>query len=121
MLSLLSGIGVVLLLFEVGLESRVREMLSVGTSSLLVAKLGVSAQILLGFRVGHLLIPDDGRQVHAFLGVTLCATRVGIIARVLKDLGCGRNHASYNDVPGLVVLAVIAGVIQKGANTSYGR
>ena len=121
-LKMLAGIGVVLLLFEVGLESQVREMLSVGLSSLLVAFLGVFAPILLGWSVGYFLLAEEGWQVHAFLGATLCATSVGITARVLKDLGRSQQTESriilgaavIDDVLGLIVLAVVSGIIQKG-------
>lgn len=121
-LDMLSRIGVVLLLFEVGLESRVREMVSVGVSSLLVAILGVVAPMALGYGVGYVVIPEAGWQVHAFLGATLCATSVGITARVLKDLGRSQDRESkiilgaavIDDVLGLVVLAVVSGVISSG-------
>ena len=125
-LKILAGIGVILLLFEVGLESTVRQMMSVGVSSLLVAILGVVAPMALGWMIGWLLIPEDDPatdwQVHAFLGATLCATSVGITARVLKDLGRSQQRESQiilgaaviDDVLGLVVLAVVAGVIQQG-------
>jgi Kef-type K+ transport system membrane component KefB len=121
-LKILAGIGVVLLLFEVGLESTVREMMSVGVSSLLVAILGVVVPICLGWGIGWVLIPEQSWQVHAFIGATLCATSVGITARVLKDLGCSQQReakiilgaAVIDDVLGLVVLAIVSGVIQQG-------
>lgn len=123
-LDMLSRIGVVLLLFEVGLESRVKEMASVGLSSLLVAIIGVIAPMTLGFGVGYLLISEDASQwqVPAFLGATLCATSVGITARVLKDIGKSKTRESsiilgaavIDDVLGLVVLAVVTGVIREG-------
>jgi Na+:H+ antiporter len=125
-LKILAGIGVILLLFEVGLESTVRQMMSVGWSSLLVAVLGVIAPMALGWWVSSMLIPPDDPQtdwqVHAFVGATLCATSVGITARVLRDLGRSQQAESQiilgaaviDDVLGLVVLAVVAGVIQKG-------
>lgn len=125
-LKILAGIGVILLLFEVGLESTVREMMSVGISSLLVAVFGVVAPMILGWGVAAMLIPPDDPatdwQVHAFVGATLCATSVGITARVLKDLGRAQQRESQiilgaaviDDVLGLVVLAVVAGVIEKG-------
>ena len=121
-LKILASIGVVLLLFEVGLESTVREMLSVGTSSLVVAILGVVAPMGLGWASAALIIPEEGWQVHAFVGATLCATSVGITARVLKDLGRSQQRESQiilgaaviDDILGLVVLAVVAGVIQQG-------
>ncbi|MEZ6064637.1 MAG: cation:proton antiporter [Planctomycetaceae bacterium] len=122
-LKMLAGIGVILLLFEVGLESSVRDMVSVGASSLLVAILGVIAPAVLGYLCGHFIIPEAGWEVHAFLGATLCATSVGITARVLKDLGRSQQRESQiilgaaviDDVLGLIVLAVVQGVIQKGS------
>ncbi|MCA9116173.1 MAG: cation:proton antiporter, partial [Planctomycetaceae bacterium] len=121
-LKILAGIGVVLLLFEVGLESTVRQMMSVGITSLNVALLGVVAPMGLGWLCAWLIIPDHGWQVHSFIGATLCATSVGITARVLKDLGRSQQRESQiilgaaviDDVLGLVVLAVVAGVIQQG-------
>src|SRR6266436_6633796 len=83
----LARLGVVLLLFEVGLESTVGDMLKVGGRSLLVAVLGVVTPWVLGWGVGALLLPGSSPYVHAFLGATLTATSVGITARVLKDLG----------------------------------
>ena len=115
----LAGLGVLILLFEVGLESTVRDMIRVGPSSLLVATLGVLAPFGLGWLVGAWLLPDAGPYVHAFLGATLTATSVGITARVLQDLGRSRSPearvilgaAVIDDVLGLVVLAVVSGAI----------
>jgi Kef-type K+ transport system membrane component KefB len=87
MIGLLAEVGAVVLLFEVGLESTLREMLRVGMRSLVVAVLGVLAPWVLGFLVGRLLLPDHSVYVHVFLGATLTATSVGITARVLRDLG----------------------------------
>ena len=122
-LKMLAGIGVVLLLFEVGLESTVREMMSVGVSSFIVAILGVVAPMGLGYAVSWMIIPDEGWQVWCFIGATLCATSVGITARVLKDIGRSQDRESQiilgaaviDDVLGLVVLAVVSGVIQTGS------
>lgn len=118
-IEILGEIGVILLLFEVGLESNVRQMLSVGTSSLLVALLGVAAPFLLGWGVGKWLLPDQSYLVHLFLGAILTATSVGITARVLKDLGkTGLREsriilgaAVIDDIVGLVILAVVSGII----------
>ncbi|MFN0244005.1 MAG: cation:proton antiporter [Planctomycetota bacterium] len=112
-------VGVLLLLFEVGLESTVGQMLKVGWSSLFVAVLGVVAPFALGWGVGAWLLPDESVYVHAFLGATLTATSVGITARVLKDLGRSQSDearvilgaAVIDDVLGLVILAVVVGVI----------
>src|SRR6266478_439379 len=127
----LARLGVVLLLFEVGLESTVGDMLKVGGRSLLVAVLGVVTPWVLGWGVGALLHPGSSPYVHAFLGATLTATSVGITARVLKDLGHAQSPeariilgaAVIDDVLGLVVLAAVAAVIaaaDSGAALSYG-
>jgi Na+:H+ antiporter len=118
-LSLLANLGAVILLFEVGLESTLRDMLKVGPRSLVVAVLGVVAPWLLGWWVGALLLPDRSVYVHIFLGAILTATSVGITARVLKDLGRSQTAeariilgaAVIDDVLGLVILAVVGSVI----------
>ena len=123
-IAIIAEIGVVLLLFEVGLESNVREMMSVGLSSLLVAILGVIAPFFLGWGVSAWMLPEENILVHIFIGATLCATSVGITARVLTDLGKVATReakiilgaAVIDDVLGLVILAVVSGVIS-AANT----
>ncbi len=126
-IDVLAGLGVVLLLFEVGLESTVRDMLQVGGRSLLVAVLGVVTPWVLGWGVGALLLPDASPYVHAFLGATLTATSVGITARVLKDLGRAQSPEARiilgaAVIDGLVILAVVGGVItaaNQGGGLSY--
>ena len=116
----LAELGVIILLFEVGLESDLKEMIEVGFSSLLVAVLGVIAPFLLGWVVSAYFIPDEPRLTHIFIGATLCATSVGITARVFKDLGkLGTREARIilgaaviDDVLGLLILAVVAGAIR---------
>jgi Kef-type K+ transport system membrane component KefB len=120
----LAELGVIILLFEVGLESDLKEMIEVGWSSLLVAFLGVIAPFFLGWGVSAYFIPDESRLVHIFIGATLCATSVGITARVFKDLGKLATReariilgaAVLDDVLGLLILAVVAGAI-KAAGT----
>lgn len=133
-LQILASIGVVLLLFEVGLESSVKQMMSVGVSATFVALLGVVAPIALGYGVGMWLLPADpfvGGLRHsaaAFIGATLCATSVGITARVLKDLGRSQQTESQiilgaavvDDVLGLIVLAIVSGVITATGGASAG-
>jgi len=118
-IELLAQLGVLILLFQVGLESTVRDMLKVGVTSTVVAVLGVVTPFALGWGVGALLLPGHSTYAHAFLGATLTATSVGITARVLKDLGKTQiaearvilGAAVIDDVLGLVILAVVAGVI----------
>lgn len=131
-IQVLAQLGVILLLFEVGMESTVRDMLRVGLPSFLVATLGVLAPFGLGIGVGAWLLPDHGWYVHVFIGATLTATSVGITARVLQDLGRSRTPearvilgaAVIDDVMGLVILAVVSGVIvaaDRGAILSGGE
>ncbi len=127
----LAGIGVVLLLFEVGLESTVEDMRRVGGRSLLVAVLGVVTPWVLGYGVSAALLPDRSPYVHLFLGATLTATSVGITARVLRDLGESQSAeariilgaAVIDDVLGLVILAVVTSLVAAadgGAPASVG-
>ena len=116
----LAGLGAVLLLFEVGLESTIEDMRRVGTRAFLVAVLGVVTPWLLGYGVGVVLLPDRSPYVHLFLGAALTATSVGITARVLRDLGHAQTAeariilgaAVIDDVLGLVILAVVGSLIQ---------
>ena len=130
-IEILAQLGVLILLFQVGLESTVRDMMKVGVAATVVAVLGVVTPFALGWGVGALLLPGHSAYAHAFLGATLTATSVGITARVLKDLGKAQRAearvilgaAVIDDVLGLVILAVVAGVIgaaETGAALSAG-
>ncbi len=118
-LEVLAELGVILLLFDVGLESNIDEMKSVGLSSFVVAVMGVIAPFFLGWGVSAVMIPGEPLMVHIFIGATLCATSVGITARVLTDLGQVHKRESkiilgaavIDDVLGLVILAVVTGII----------
>ena len=119
----LAELGVIILLFEVGLESDLRQMIEVGWSSLLVAFLGVLAPFFLGWGVSAYFLPDGATLTHIFIGATLCATSVGITARVFRDLGKLATReariilgaAVIDDVLGLLILAVVAGAIKAAA------
>ena len=79
------------LLFEVGLGTDIAKMMAVGASSFVVAVLGVVAPMVLGFGVTLAFFPITTGSPHWFVGATLCATSVGITARVLADLGKHRE------------------------------
>ena len=119
----LAELGVIILLFEVGLESDLKEMMEVGLSSLLVAVLGVIAPFFLGWMVSAYFTPESPTLVHIFMGAILCATSVGITARVFKDLGKLNTReariilgaAVIDDVLGLLILAIVAGAIRAAA------
>ncbi|MCA9562560.1 MAG: cation:proton antiporter, partial [Myxococcales bacterium] len=123
-LDVFSRIGVIILLFLVGLESNLHEMMRVGATSLMVAIIGVIAPFALGYGVSILLMPHQSVYVHLFVGATLCATSVGITARVFKDLGKLQTKeakiilgaAVIDDVLGLIILAVVQGIIIAAGN-----
>ena len=118
-IQMLAALGVLLLLFEVGLESSVGEMMRVGVAAFVVAVAGVVVPFALGWMLSAWLLPEATPYLHAFLGATLSATSVGITARVLQDLGRSKTDearlilgaAVVDDVFGLVILAVVGGAI----------
>ena len=118
-LAILAELGVIILMFEVGVESTVGKLLEVGWNAIMVAIVGVVVPFLLGFAVVRLFFPDLTIWVDIFLGATLCATSVGISARVLKDMGKVKSPegrtilgaAVVDDVLGLMVLTVIVALI----------
>jgi Kef-type K+ transport system membrane component KefB len=123
----LADLGVILLLFEVGLSTRLADLMKVGVSAFLVATIGVVAPMILGYFVGAWLLPNASPYVHVFLGATLSATSVGITARVLQDMGKVKTSegqiilgaAVIDDVMGLLVLAVMVGLLG-GSTASTG-
>src|SRR4030067_82895 len=119
----LAELGVVILLFYIGMESSVEGMAKVGIQSFLVATIGVAVPFALGTYVaGPLLLPGQSANTYLFLGSILTATSVGITARVLKDIGKSQTReaqiiigaAVIDDVMGLVILAVVSAIVFKG-------
>jgi len=114
-----SRYGVIFLLFHVGLDTCVAELRRVGMDSLRVALLGVVAPFVLGFAAAWLVEPERSHEEHMFLGAALAATSIGITARVLQDLGQQNSAeasvilgaAVIDDVLGLVLLAVVSGIV----------
>lgn len=123
----LAEIGVVLLLFEVGLSTRLADLVKVGLSAFLVASIGVIVPMILGYAVGVWLLPTAHPIAHWFLAASLSATSVGITARVLRDMGKVQSAegqiilgaAVIDDVLGLLVLAVMVG-LAGGATAAAG-
>ncbi|MFH1404869.1 MAG: cation:proton antiporter [Patescibacteria group bacterium] len=120
----LSELGVVILLFQIGLESNIKEMKKVGMASLLVAIIGVIVPFILGtYVVGPWLLPGLSMNAYLFLGAAMTATSVGITGRVFKDLK--KLHlpeakivlgaAVIDDILGLIILAVVSALVTVGA------
>jgi Kef-type K+ transport system membrane component KefB len=115
-----AAIGIILLLFETGLESELDELRHVGVSATLVAVVGVLLPFLAGFGV-LLVVSGDYRQA-LFVGAILTATSVGITARVLSDMGRTASKeakiilgaAVIDDILGLLILAVVLRIIAAG-------
>ena len=125
-ISFLAELGVVILLFQIGLESNIKEMTKVGARAIFVAIVGVVAPFGLGlYVVGPYLLPDADFNTYLFLSAALTATSVGITARVFKDLGklnlresrIVLGAAVIDDVVGLIILAVVSAVVTVGSIT----
>ncbi|MBW6440876.1 cation:proton antiporter [Patescibacteria group bacterium] len=122
-IDILARLGVMILLFQVGLESNIKDLMKVGISSVIVAVVGVVAPMILGYFVCAYLIPEAGFNTHIFIGATLTATSVGITARVLKDLGKLKTPeakiilgaAVVDDILGLIILSIVSGIIISGS------
>jgi Kef-type K+ transport system membrane component KefB len=123
-ITFLAELGVVILLFQIGLESNIQEMKKVGVNAFLVAIIGVVAPFILGtYLVGPWLMPGLDMNSYLFLGAALTATSVGITARVFKDLGKLQMReaqivlgaAVIDDVLGLIILAVVSAIATVGA------
>ncbi|MCL2032899.1 MAG: cation:proton antiporter [Methanomassiliicoccaceae archaeon] len=113
---LFAELGVIFLLFAVGLETKVKDLLSVGKAAMLVAVMGVIVPLVAGIA---LILVYDGNMHHAlFLGAAMVATSVGITARVIKDMKLIDTKeakiiigaAVIDDVLGMVVLAIVVGM-----------
>jgi Kef-type K+ transport system membrane component KefB len=123
---LFSELGVVILLFEIGLETDLRRLIRVGPASLAVAAVGVVLPFALGYGTCRLLGLSE--LVAVVAGAALTATSVGITARVLSDLGrldepesrIILGAAVIDDVVGLVILAVVSGLAAGGEVTPAG-
>jgi Kef-type K+ transport system membrane component KefB len=125
MIHLLAELGVVILLFEIGLETDLRRLLAVGPAAGTVAIVGVVLPFGLGLLVSLGLGVDTLTSLVA--GAALTATSVGITARVLADLGRLQDPegqvvlgaAVIDDVLGLIILSVVAGIVA-GDALSFG-
>ena len=120
----LAQLGVVILLFQVGLETRLAELARVGGRATAVAIVGVVVPFALGtYLVGPWLLPGLSFNAYLFLGATLTATSVGITGRVFKDMGVLNSSAArvvlgaavIDDVIGIVILAVVSSLVTQGS------
>ncbi len=124
LLTALADLGVMFLLFRVGLEVKASELMKVGGTALLVAMLGVIVPFVLGWGIMALW---GKPQIEAiFVGAALVATSVGITAQVLASKGLLQERASkiilaaavIDDVLGLLVLALVSNLARGSVNVA---
>lgn len=120
-ISLLSELGVIILLFEIGLESDLKELIKVGPQAAIVAVVGVVAPFASG-TAGLVYLFNVPVVPAIFAGAALTATSIGITAKVLAELGQLSSKegqiiigaAVLDDVLGIIVLAVVASLVKTG-------
>lgn len=118
-------LGVIILMFEAGLESSVHKMKNVGMTAILVASLGITTSILLGYLASRLLFSGAPVYLHWFVGVMIASTSVGVSAAVFKEMGKLSTKtanlilgaAVIDDVLGLISLAVVGSLIKSTENS----
>jgi Kef-type K+ transport system membrane component KefB len=120
-ISLLSELGVIILLFEIGLESDLKELIRVGPQAAVVAIVGVAVPFVAGTS-GLILLFGVPAIPAIFAGAALTATSIGITAKVLAELQRLSSRegqiiigaAVLDDVLGIIVLAVVASLAKTG-------
>ncbi|MBL1174718.1 cation:proton antiporter [Pantanalinema sp. GBBB05] len=121
-ISVLAELGVVILLFEIGLESDIKELLRVGPQATIVAVVGVVTPFALG-TAGLMLVFGVPTVPAVFAGAALTATSIGITAKVLAEIDRLTSRegqiiigaAVMDDVLGIIVLAVVASLARNGS------
>lgn len=110
----LAEVGIILLLFEVGLDTNLFRLAEAGRKPFVVAAVGALLPLMLGFGAGWLLF-DTSPLAALFIGGTLTATSIGITVRVLDDLLRRRSDeaqivigaAVIDDILGVIILAFL--------------
>jgi Kef-type K+ transport system membrane component KefB len=121
-ITVLSELGVIILLFEIGLESNLKDLMAVGIQAIVVAIVGVVVPFTAG-TVGLMTLFGVGAVPAIFAGAALTATSIGITSKVLSELGKLNSKegqiilgaAVIDDVLGIIVLAVVASLAKDGA------
>ncbi|MGD9631123.1 MAG: cation:proton antiporter [Pyrinomonadaceae bacterium] len=122
LISIVAEIGVIFLLFTVGLETKPQDILRVGKKAALVATLGVVFPFIAGYLIALFW---GGTFIESmFIGAALVATSVGITARVLGSMGLLELETSrvilgaavIDDILGLIILSVVSGLADGAVN-----
>ncbi len=120
-ISVLAELGVIILLFEIGLESDLKELIDAGAQAAIVAIVGVVVPFATG-TAGLIYLFNIAAVPAIFAGAALTATSIGITAKVLAELGKLSTKegqiiigaAVLDDVLGIIVLAVVASLVKTG-------
>ncbi|MEA5571848.1 cation:proton antiporter [Calothrix sp. UHCC 0171] len=120
-ISVLAEIGVIILLFEIGLESNLKDLMAVGIQAVVVACIGVAVPFAAG-TAGLMIFFGISAVPAIFAGAALTATSIGITSRVLSELGRLNSKegqiilgaAVIDDILGIIVLAVVASLAKDG-------
>jgi Kef-type K+ transport system membrane component KefB len=112
-------LGVIILLFQIGLESNIGEMVKIGPRAMLVALIGVVTPFVLGaFVAGPLLMPGLEFHVYLMIGGALTATSVAIAASIFRDMKqldspearIILGAAVFDDVLALIAFSVVMAI-----------
>jgi Kef-type K+ transport system membrane component KefB len=120
-ISVIAELGVIVLLFEIGLESDLRQLKEVGIQAFVVAFIGVTAPFAAG-TLGLMYFFHVAAIPAIFAGAALTATSIGITSKVLAEIGQLKSKegqiivgaAVIDDVLGIIVLAVVASLAKTG-------
>lgn len=121
----IAGIGAIFLLFTIGLETRPKDLLRVGQTSLYVALAGITVPFVFGF--SYMILARHSPAEATFVAAAMVATSVGITARVLGDLNLLRTTpariilgaAVFDDILGMILLGVVVGLVSTEASTKW--
>ena len=122
-LEVVAELGVIILLFTVGLETSIGDLRAVGRPALLVGTLGVILPFAAG--MGLMFLVGYDQTDALFVAAAIVATSVGVTARVMRDLGAVQTTvarvilgaAVVDDILAILVLAFVAGSAEGGIST----
>ncbi|MDB7980762.1 MULTISPECIES: cation:proton antiporter [Faecalicoccus] len=125
LISSLSEIGVIVLMFGAGLETSITDLKKAGLKALVIAVLGVLVPLGLGYWIATFYnVGPEAWIGNLFLGVILTATSVGITVETLKEMGAMKTTsgnailaaAVIDDVLGIIVLTIVSGLADSSVN-----
>lgn len=125
LISSLSEIGVIVLMFGAGLETSITDLKKAGLKALVIAVLGVLVPLGLGYWIATFYnVGPEAWIGNLFLGVILTATSVGITVETLKEMGAMKTTsgnailaaAVIDDVLGIIALTIVSGLADSSVN-----